>query len=474
MRTIQIGTKLFENEKTTEIYEAYKDYFQVKKEYDWLIEYVICKEPSNELVSAIETYYAYVKEQNRKRDEYIDMIASEIVSQLSEDDKQYICAHPSSTEHHFGMGLGIRNEYIYNEDLDFDIGHPDDFSATISSRVASLIIDDYDFENPFYRCMYDDFTFTHIRRLYYAVEGKYPDEILALYADEPDEYKAAKKCRQKIKNMVLNASRFKKRAARAGLSENQYTEFINYVDAYNAKNWDILPYDIALLGSTSLAEGDRNKYLELLKAVMKQSPRVSIEMPAFVFNQRDAALIAASEFGRSLQRFPQFSKDDEIIRAALNDNGEAIQYVHKDLRDKKEYLVLALSSEYGDTLKMRCMAKYRDDDELVKVALEANGCNIEYASKRIRDDLEMAKFAITHQKNYYPESTVCNLSKRLRDCKEIALLDIREGHACVSDYSARLRDSEEIAEALVSSEHKWKLYMMSERIQKLYEQEEEE
>ena len=97
------------------------------------------------------------------------------------------------------------------------------------------------------------------------------------------------------------------------------------------------------------------------------------------------------------------------------DNGEAIQYVHKDLRYKREYLELALSSEYSATLKMRCMAKYRDDDELVKIALSANGRNIEYASARIRDDMEMAKYAITHQKSYYPESTVCNLSRRLRD-----------------------------------------------------------
>ena len=82
--------------------------------------------------------------------------------------------------------------------------------------------------------------------------------------------------------------------------------------------------------------------------------------------------------------------------------------------------------------------------------------------------MEMAKYAITHQKSYYPESTVCNLSRRLRDNLEIALLDIKEGHGCVDDYSARLRDSEAVAEALNVSEHKWKMYMMSKRIQKLY------
>lgn len=43
----------------------------------------------------------------------------------------------------------------------------------------------------------------------------------------------------------------------------------------------------------------------------------------------------------------------------------------------------------------------------------------------------------------------------------IALIDIQEGHVCISDYSQRLRNSEEVAEILIKSEHKWKIYQMS-------------
>lgn len=468
MPKIQIGTILFEDEKTTEIYNQYKNYFCVEVEYEWLKKYVICKEPSVELVSAVENYYAYVKEQNRKRDEFIDFVAQDVVGQLSEADKEYIYAHPSSADHHFGMGLGIRNKYIHGQKLDFEVGHPDNLSSAITSRISSLLISDYDYENPFYRNMYDDFAFDHVRRLYYVQEGKYPDEILASYAGEPDDYKAAEECKDKIKKIVVNSTRFKKKALKAGLSDLQFEEFKSFVDEYNKKNWDIIPYDVAILASKSLEARERAKLLRLLETVLKESPRLASEMPVFVLNQKDTVLIAVTEFGKALQRLPRFNKDDEVIRAALMDNGEAIQYVHKDLRYKREYLELALSSEYGATLKMRCMAKYRDDDELVKIALSANGRNIEYASARIRDDIEMAKYAITHQKSYYPESTVCNLSRRLRDNLEIALLDIKEGHGCVDDYSARLRDSEAVAEALNVSEHKWKMYMMSKRIQKLY------
>jgi hypothetical protein len=205
-----------------------------------------------------------------------------------------------------------------------------------------------------------------------------------------------------------------------------------------------------------------------MKAILEAAPRMAMEMPAYIFNQKDTVLLAVSAFGRSLKRFKKFNADDDVVRAALTDNGEAIQYVGKSVRYKSEYLKLALSSEYGNALKMRCMIPYRDQDEWVNIALEVNGCNIERASPRIKDDFEMAAFAVRHQNDWCPESTVCNLSVRLRDHLEIALLDIREGHACVYSYSRRLRDSDEVAKALLESEHRWKIYQMSKRIQKKY------
>lgn len=123
---------------------------------------------------------------------------------------------------------------------------------------------------------------------------------------------------------------------------------------------------------------------------------------------------------------------------------------------------------YSNALKMRCMAKYRDDEEMVKIALEANGCNIQYASDRLKDDFETAKFAVCHQRNWSPESTICNLSSRLRDNIEIALLDIYEGNASVNQYSKRFRDSDEIAEALIATDNEWRMYQMSKSPEESY------
>lgn len=471
MKKLQVGNVFYENEDTKAIYDDFPEYFDVTKEYDWLVKYTISRNPSEELIQAIENYYAKVKEKNRKRDEFVYSVAKEVYDGLSDDDKAYIFDHPDSTRHHFGMGLGIRNKYIHSQKLDFEVGHPDNLSSEITLRIASMVIDSFDYENPFYRSIYDDFTFSHLRRLYKALMGDYPDSILEKYADEPDEYEAAKKAKKKVRSIVLDVKRFKKLASKYQLTEIQYRDFKEFVDAYNAKNWDIIPYDVAILCSRKMDADERTRWLQLMEAVLKQAPRLALEMPTFVFNQKDSVLLAVSAMGISLKRFKKFNADEDVIVAALHDNGEAIQYVNKELRYKDEYIRLALSSEYGDTLKMRCMIPYRDNEELVKIALEANGRNIEWASERIKDDFEMAAFAIINQKDYYPESTVCNLSARLRDNLDIALLDIREGHACIRDYSKRLRDNDEVAKALLETENSWKIYQMSKRIQKLYDQE---
>jgi hypothetical protein len=468
MKRVQIGTVLYENEDTSAIYEKYKEFFEIDNKREWSIKYIISKEPSQALVSEIEAYYALRKERSKKHDEFVDTVANEVLANLSPEDKAQIFRQPDSITYHFTTGLWIRNHYIRGKELDFDF-IADNLSSEIMSRVASLIIDNYDYENPFYRHLYDNPIFNHMRKLFFALKGMYPDEIMAKYADLPDDVKAAETAAEELRSTLLNANRLEQLGAKYGLADAQRCEYKSIVDAHNKKDWHMVPYDIALLTSKTLEPEVRQKLLSLLDVVLNETPEMAVTLPAFIFNQKDAVLLAVGARGKSLKRFPKFNSDDEIIRAAISQDGEAIQYVNKELRETRDYIVLALSNEYSSALKARCMIPYRDDAELVKIALEANGCNIQYASDRLRDDFEIAKFAVCHQKNRYTHSTICNLSTRLRDSLEIALLDIREGNASVDQYSVRLRDNDEIAEALLASDSKWKLYQMSKRIQKKYE-----
>lgn len=468
MKKVQLGTILDEDQDTKVIYNRFHDYFEVVRKYEWLDQYVISKEPSNELIKEIELYYEKEKKRNQKHDEFVDRVANEIYATLSEKDKAYIFDHPSSSKHHFGLGMNIRNTYIYGKELGFDVFYPDHLSSEITLKIASLIIHNFDYENPFYHHLYDNNAFNHVRLLYHAVTGEYPDKLMDEYADMPDDFEAAKLVEEKVKAIVLDAERFKKLSIRYGLNEKQYQEYKKFVDEYNSTKWDIIPYDVAILSSKTLEPDVRKRLLHVLEVVLHQRPDMAFEMPIFVFHQKDAVLLAISTSGCSLKRFKRFNADDEIIRNALTNNGEAIQYVNVSCRNNTEYIKLALSSKFGNALKKRCMIPYRDKEEYVRIALEVNGRNIEWVSPRLKDDFETAAFAIRHQRNWFPESTVCNLSVRLRDDLRIALIDITEGHACVSDYSRRLRNSDEVAQALMESDKKWCLYMMSERIQEKY------
>ncbi len=408
-----------------------------------------------------------LKKRNSKHDKFIFSVGEDVYSKLTEEEKAYIYDHPDSTEHHFGLGLMIRNRYIHGKNLNFECSQADDLSSEITAYVASLVIDDYDYDNPFYRIMYDDFSFTHLRLLYRTITGTYPDDILAKYAQLPDDYDACAEARKEVRGKILDARRFKRLCEKYEVGENRYTEFKTFVDEYNKKRWDIIPYDVAVLTSSSIDAEERKRWLGVLEMMLKQTPCLASEMPSFIFNQKDAVLMAVSAFGTSLEQFKEFNSDDEVIRAALKANGEAIQYVNEELRDEPEYIKLALACEhYRNPLKLPCMDPYRDNEEFVKIALEADGNNIEWASPRIKDDFDMAAFAIRHQKGC--SAVIGNLSLRLRDTFKIALLDINEGEACISEYSERLRDSDKVAKALIRTENKWKITQMSKRIQKKY------
>ncbi len=474
MKPVQIGTVLKQTDETTAIYEKYPEWFEVRTEHEWLVKYIVSREPSEDLIADIEAYYAVVKERNRKHDDFVDRVAKDVLEKLNDKEKEYIFLHPDSTTHHFGLGLWVRNNYIHGKELDFECWHPDNLSSEIMDRVASLLISNYDYENPFYRYLYDDDSFNRLRRLYFAVRGEYPDALMDQFAGRPDERQAAKEAKAKLRKAVLSKQRFHKLCRKYGLSEEQYHQMIEAIDAHNKTNRTIAPYDIGLLASRKLEPEFRKNLICLLRTTLEpMSSQLAIDLPIFMFDQKDAVLVAVRAEGKSLKRFPKFKSDDDVIRAALTDDGEAIQYVRKDLRDNPDYIRIALSNKYSAALKTRCMAKYRDNVDIVRIALEANGRNIEFASDRLKDDLETARFAVTHQKNWYPESTVCNLSPRLRDTLEIALLDIREGHACVRSYSERLRDSEEVAEALIESGNTWGLHCMSKRIQEKYKDKEQ-
>lgn len=143
MNQIKKGTILYENEDTIVIYEKYQDYFDVDDQNKCFVKYVISKEPSLDLIADIEDYYVKVKEEKKKYEYFVDWVARDVLDNLSQEYKNFIFSHPNPTEHHFGLGLAIRNKYIHGKQLDFRYVHPDSLSTEILDRIASMIIGSY-------------------------------------------------------------------------------------------------------------------------------------------------------------------------------------------------------------------------------------------------------------------------------------------------------------------------------------------
>ncbi len=295
---IGVGRQLCANEATTAIYKKYESYFKVDYEDEWLKIYTIIREPSPELIAELKAYDEKIAEKNRRVKEYIDTIAKDVFDNLDDEAKEYIFDHPNSTAHHFGMGMGIRNQYgLWKEQPSFLKGvHPDDLSAEIVERVASYIIPNYDFDSLYYRFLYDDFVFNHLRRLFHAFYGYYPDEIIEKYENEPDsDFNAAERACDEVRNAVINKDRFETMCKEYGISDQNRDELIRYVDQYNKKSWDVIPYDIGLLGSSSLDDDLRQRCLRLLQAVLDQHSQHAEDLPVFLAAQQDAMLIMESK-----------------------------------------------------------------------------------------------------------------------------------------------------------------------------------
>lgn len=74
----------------------------------------------------LERYYNYVKE-----------IANKVINELSKEEKEKILKISDYSGEHFGLGLYIRNNYIYNKiDLNVDA---DDMSYDIFNEIIEIL-----------------------------------------------------------------------------------------------------------------------------------------------------------------------------------------------------------------------------------------------------------------------------------------------------------------------------------------------
>ena len=73
--------------------------------------------------------------EEREKEIFIDKTAEKVFAELSPEDKRILVENPDPIMHHFGLGLYIRNEFIYGKDLGWWAMFPDDLSVEIVGKV---------------------------------------------------------------------------------------------------------------------------------------------------------------------------------------------------------------------------------------------------------------------------------------------------------------------------------------------------
>ncbi|MDW7661849.1 MAG: hypothetical protein SCL54_10565 [Bacillota bacterium] len=75
--------------------------------------------------------------------EFIEFAAHDCLNQLSEISKDRLNENPDPILNHFGLGMFIRNNYIYgNNSIRFEVNSPDDLSSKIIDRMMAILSDE--------------------------------------------------------------------------------------------------------------------------------------------------------------------------------------------------------------------------------------------------------------------------------------------------------------------------------------------
>ncbi|MGN0619683.1 MAG: DUF4116 domain-containing protein [Ruminiclostridium sp.] len=412
--------------------------------------------------------------------------AKECAEKLSKEQKRYFQLNIGYTNHHFGYGLYLRNHYsyLYGIENEFD---RDSIGRRIYNLMLPIIFPEFrGYEN--YIDRITSFEFDLLNRFYVLkyernfIADVKPDSFFTLperseIGDEDfDEWYEKYKLEDKnyalvIAERIWEFDKFAQKARALGYSRSDIDEIHNIcinllVECNMFVSLEILfaknaaPQSIAALLEQK----------EIIKQVFCDGEQNIKQLPSYVFECRAMVKIMVSTRGWLLELAPEYCSDREIVLTAIRSSVSACKFMDKSFRGDVEIAEEAAKNSTHDLMfYYDAFKQFNDDDRIVKLALEANGANICYASERIRADYDMAAFALQHQTEIYPTAAFDSLSDELRGRKDLAMIELKSPCPSVEGFSKELLDDDEIAELLISDEETCtEIYDMSERIQRKY------
>ncbi len=443
----------------------------------------------------------------------VEEVANDVVAQLKDQAIDRIRHHPSSGDMHFGLGMWIRNEYIYPGKMGSVI-LADSVSSEVTTAVAKKVLPEYaDFPyavslfsslGEAYISAHRYFIDRNISRMTEAISRHY-DALAAAEVgfeavrktidwssdDDDDDWDVAwnklHNARKLFKKQTLE-DLFDYDLIRRIIEQSNDATKSRIQGLLDLKDYSIsdeneissfyVPAEIsyladpALKGSSQWAVG-KDALLWLLDEIDFYPEE--IPLPSWLFSDDEIALEALRINGNLICFMEDRKQDIEAAKIALGSAWSSYEYISKDVLRDREALKAAFSCEQcGDLLSEDFFRKYKDDEELVKLALTASGENLSWASKRIRDNYDMVCLAIDNVD--YMDNIYEKISPRLRSDKRIVARIANSPTIPFSFPPAEYRDDDEIGALLADTKihgDRFALVGMSQRIKEKYMTEEE-
>ena len=113
--------------------------------------------------------------------------------------------------------------------------------------------------------------------------------------------------------------------------------------------------------------------------------------------------------------------NDEVVREAIQKNVLALQHASERLRDNEEVVLMAVRQK-GRALQ-HASERLRDNEEVVREAIQKNAFALQHASEKLRDDKQIVLMAVRQR-----GGALWCASERLRDDREVVLAAVTGGN----------------------------------------------
>lgn len=449
----------------------------------------------------------------KSEEEFIKDVALDCIANMKETDKEYIRDNPCSIDYHFGYALYIRNHYIHNKDfsdVDFWV-EPDHLSGCIMDYIISeLLPDEYSHGDKFVDQLFGHKEFIRLRKEYKRIYGHYPVDLIKKYASRvpesessidhlsrskirelPDDYdldaafeamhrdherrgKIIDELIKETAEAVWRVASLKDKANEYGIAPDELDTKIQEIKDIFFTEKEYIPMTVILIPYRDIiGEEEYSACRDLLCEELDEHPRLMEKLDKAYFHDPVVAKTVL-KYAFAMGQLPEYQDDEDMVRYALENDGEAIQYVNERFLNDREWVKFAIKhSEDGTIMYFDCMAPYRTDKELVYLACSVKRWNFVYVDEAYRDDYDLAKIVLSKHED--PNAVYSYLSERLRDDLSLALIDVEEEFPSTEYYSEQLRDNDEVAEKLVKIHgvDRWFFYHMSDRLKEKYGYKEE-